>query len=68
MISLFLVVKKMLSEYPFIPLLLGALGFILMVAAAVSSISIRSKIQKLAIGFVVVIWTISKNDDISRND
>jgi hypothetical protein len=38
-----------------------------MVAAAVDSISVKSKIQKLSIGFVVI-WTISKNDGISRND
>ena len=43
LVSFFLDVKGMLPEYPFIPLLLGALGFILMVAAAASSISRRGK-------------------------
>lgn len=43
LVSFFMDLKNLLPQYPVIPLLLGALGFIIMVAAAVGSISGKDK-------------------------
>lgn len=37
LVSFFLVLKDLIPQYPFIPFLTGAIGFILMVGAAVRS-------------------------------
>lgn len=43
LVSFFLVLKDLIPQYPFIPFLTGAAGFILMVGAAMSSGSGKSK-------------------------